>query len=123
MEKVNWDELKEKLAMAVKLEKSDDDLLIKINILETNLEETGMVGKMLTSEEEMKQSLGQFLGKKGSIECDVKINQDERYVMIIFKRKKDFKKTYNLLNDMFFGNFFKEMIEAMMDAFKQFRPD
>jgi len=117
MENFNWDEIKEQLEKAVKLEKNKNDLSIKIAILEENIEENQMIGGMLKGEDEMKQSLGQFLGKKEPIDCDIDINQDERSMLLKLKNKKDFKKVYNLLNNLFFGDFFKEMIEAMMGAF------
>ena len=120
MENFNWDEIKEQLAKVVKLEKNNEDFSVKINILEANIEENNMVGGMLQSEEEMKQSLGKFLGRDEPLDCDVEINQEERYIVIKFEKKKDFKKVYGLLNDMFFGDFFKKMIEAMMGAFKDF---
>ena len=59
---LNWDEIKEKLGKAIKLEKNKDALTVKITILESNIEEDKMVGNMLRDEESMKQSIGQFLG-------------------------------------------------------------
>jgi hypothetical protein len=117
MENLNWDEIKEQLEKAVKLEKNDDDLSVKIIILEESLEENKMIGNMLKGEDEMKQSLGQFLGNNEPLDCDIDINQDEKYIKMVFKKKKDFKKVYTLLNDIFFGDFFKKMLEAMMGAF------
>ena len=117
MENLNWEEIKEQLQKAVKLEKKKEDLSIKISILESNIEENQMVGGMLKDEDEMKQSLGQFLGKKEPLDCDIEINQEERTMLLKFKEKKDFKKVYHLLNDLFFGDFLKKMIEAMMGAF------
>lgn len=117
MENLNWEEIKEQLQEAVRLEKKKDDLSIKISILESNIEENQMVGGMLKDEDEMKQSLGQFLNKKEPLDCDIEINQEERTMLLKFKEKKDFKKVYNLLNDLFFGDFIKKMIEAMMGAF------
>lgn len=117
MENLNWEEIKEQLQNAVKLEKKKEDLSIKISILESNIEENQIVGGMLKDEDEMKQSLGQFLGKKEPLDCDIEINQEKRTMLLKFKEKKEFKKVYNLLNDLFFGDFLKKMIEAMMGAF------
>jgi len=123
----NWEEIKEKLEKAVKLEENKDSLSIKITILEENIEENQMIGGMLKGEEEMKKSLGHFLGEKEPIDCDIDINQDERTMLLKFKNKNDFKKVYQLLYDMFFGDFLKKMIEALMGAFGQtfgdFNPD
>ena len=115
----DWEEIKEKLEKAVKLEESKADLTVKITILEENIEEDQMIGGMLKGEEEMKKSLGQFLGEKEPIDCDIDINQDERTMLLKFKNKSDFKKVYKLLHDMFFGDFLKKMIEALMGAFGQ----
>jgi len=114
----NWDEIKEELQKAVKLEKFKDDLSVKITILEANIEENKMVGDMLKGEDDMKRSFGQFLGRETPLDCDIEMNQDEKYVIIKMKNKKDYKKVYKLLNDMFFGDFFKKMIDAMIGAFK-----
>ena len=120
MENFNWDEIKEKLQKMVKIEKNDDDLSIKIIILEEPTEDNQMVGNMFQGQEEMKQQLGQHLGRKEPIDCDIEFNEEERYSSLKFKNKKDYKKVYKLLNDMFFGDFFKKMLEAMMQAFKGF---
>ncbi|MBD3255726.1 MAG: hypothetical protein GF383_11585, partial [Candidatus Lokiarchaeota archaeon] len=117
MEGFNWDEIKEQLRKAVKLEKIEDDLLIKLTVLESNIEENKMVGGMLKSEEEMKRSLGQFMGKQEALDCDIDINQDEKFITLKMKSEEEFKKVYELLNDLFFGDFFKKMIEAMMEVF------
>jgi len=116
----NWDEIKEQLKKAVKLEKDEKELAITIDVLEENIEENQMVGGMLKNEEEMKQGLAQFLGKKEPLECNITIDQDERKITMIFEKKKEFKKVYKLLNDIFFGDFLKKMIDAMMQAFQGF---
>lgn len=117
MEGFNWDEMKEQLEKAVKLDKNKEDLSITIKVLETNIEENQMVGGMLQGEDEMKRSLGQFMGNNEPLDCDVEINEDEKIVKMTFKKKKEWKKVYELLDNMFFGDFFKKMIEAMMGAF------
>ena len=114
----NWDEIKKELQKAVKLEKFKDDLSVKITILEANIEENQMVGDMLKGEDDMKRSFGQFLGRETPLDCDIEMNQDEKNVIIKMKNKKDYKKVYKLLNDIFFGDFFKKMIDAMIGAFK-----
>jgi len=115
----NWDEIKEELQKAVKLEKFKDDLSVKITILAENIEENQMVGDVLKDEEDMKRSFGKFLGRDTPLDCDIEMNQDKKYIVIKMKNKKDYKKVYKLLNDMFFGDFFKKMIDAMMGAFKE----
>ncbi len=117
MENFDWDEIKEELRKAIKLEKNDDDLYVSIKVLEESIEDNKMIGSMLKGENEMKQSLGQFLGKNEPLDCEIKINQEEKQIMMVFKKKKEFKKVYELPNDIFFGDFFKKMMEAMMGAF------
>ncbi len=123
----NWDEIKEKLEKSIKLEQFKDDLSVKITVLESEIEENQMVGGILKGEDEMKQGLAQFLGKKEPLDCDIDINQEEKTMLLKFRNKKDFKKVYNLLNDLFFGDYLKKMIEALMGAFGQsfgdFNPD
>ena len=113
----NWDEIKKKLEEAVKLERNDNDLSIKIILLVSNIQEDEMVGGMLKGEEEMKKSLGQFLNKKEPLNCEIEINEEDKSMLLKFEKKKEFKQVYELLNEMFFGDFFKKMIEALMGAF------
>ncbi len=114
----NWDEIKEQLQNAVKLEQNNNDLTVKIIILEANVEENKMVGDILKGKEEMKHSFGQFLGLNGPLDCEIIINHDENNVMLKMKNKEDYEKVFNLLKDMFSGDFFKNMLDAMMGAFK-----
>ncbi len=117
MEHLNWEEIKENLRKAVELEKIMNNLSIKITIKESNIQENQYLGKMLKNEDEMKQSLSAFINDGKPIDCDVEINQEERYILLKFREKKMWKKTYELFNDLFFGDYLKKMIEAMMGAF------
>ena len=117
MEHLNWDEIKENLQKAVELEKIMNDLSIKITIKDSNIQENQYLGKMLKTEDEMKQSLSAFINDGKPIDCDVEVNQEERYILLKFREKKMWKKTYELFNDLFFGDYLKKMIEAMMGAF------
>lgn len=112
-----WDEMKEQLEKAIELKKDKDNLTITIKILESNVEDNEMVGGMLKGEDEMKQSLGQFLGEKEPLNCEIDIDEEEKQITMKFENKKEFKKVYELLHDMFFGDFFKKMLEAMFGAF------
>ena len=91
MDGFNWDEIKEQLSNSVKLEKNDDDLSIKIQVLADDIQENQMIGGMLQGEEQMKQSLGQFLGSDKPIEFDIEINEEEKYTLMKFENKKEFK--------------------------------
>ena len=109
--------MKEQIQKSIKLEKNENDLSIRILVLESNIEDNQFVGSMLKSEDEMKKSLTQFLNEEKTIDCDIEINQDEKFVEIKLKDKEIWEKTYNLFNDMFFGDYLKNMIEALMGAF------
>ncbi len=113
----NWVYIKEQLEKAVKLEQDKNHLSIKMTVLESNIKENQMVGSMLKDEDEMKQSLGQFLGENRPLDCDIEINQDEKYILMKFQNKKEFKKVYNLLHEMFFGEYFKKLVEATKAIF------
>ena len=117
MENFNWEEIKEKLQKAVDIEKNEDDLFVKIIIKEPNIEEAQMVGDMLKSEDEMRQSLSVFINQNQPIDCDIEVNQEEKYIFLKFKEKQFWEKTYELFNEMFFGDYLKKMMEAMMGAF------
>jgi len=117
MEELNWEEIKAKLQKSIKLEKNEKDLSVKITILEPTVQDDQMIGNMLKNEDEMKQSLTQFLGKKKLLDCDIKINQPGKNLKLTFRDKMDFNSVHNLLNDMFFGDYFKDMVEALKGAF------
>ena len=117
MEGMNFDEIQKQLSEAVKLENNDDDLTIKINIIADNLEENQMMSQMMSSEDQMKQQFGQFLGQEGALDCDITMNSEDKNIVIALKNKEDYEKLYELLNNLFFGDFFKKMMEAMMGAF------
>ncbi len=117
MENFNWEDIKEKLQKAVELEKKSDDLSIKIIIKGSNIEENELVGNMLKSEVEMKQSLARFVNEGKPVECEVEVNQIQKFILIKFRDHQMWNKTYDLLSEMFFGDYFKKMIEAMMGAF------
>lgn len=117
MENFNWEEIKEKLAKAVKLEKNKADLSVKIIIKELDIEENQIIGNILKSEKEMKQSLAQFINQGKPVNCEVEVNQDEKFILLTFNEIKMWQKTYEFFNDFFFGDYLKKMIEAMMGAF------
>ena len=63
MEDFNWEEIKEKLQKAVEIESNEEELSVKIKIKEPNIEEAQMVGDMLKSEDEMRQSLSEYINQ------------------------------------------------------------
>lgn len=115
MGNMNWDEIQDQLKKAIKLDKNKEDLTVTITVLEENIEQNQMVGGLLKGEAEMKQGLSQFLGHP--LDCDVSINEADKIITMTFKNKKDWKKVHEFLNEMFFGDFLKKMMEAMMGAF------
>ncbi|TXT59819.1 MAG: hypothetical protein BAJALOKI1v1_1360004 [Promethearchaeota archaeon] len=117
MEEIDWEDIKEKLSKALKLEKDVNTLTIKLTIIESNIKDNEMVGGMLKSEEEMKQSLQRFMGQEKPLDLEVDINQEEKSILLAMKSEEDFKKVYDLLNELFFGDYLKKMFEAMMGAF------
>jgi len=117
MENFNWEEIKEKLVKAVKLEKNKADLSVKIIIKELDIEDNQIIGNILKSEKEMKQSLAQFINQGKPVNCEVEVNQDEKFILLKFNEIKMWQKTYEFFNDFFFGDYLKKMIEAMMGAF------
>ncbi|TFG29042.1 MAG: hypothetical protein EU532_03940 [Promethearchaeota archaeon] len=117
MENLNWDEIKEELRKAVELNKNKDDLSIKIIIKTPYIEENQLVGSILKNEEEMRQYLSAIVNGGQPIDCDIEVNQQEKYILLRFREKKFWEKTYEFFSEMFFGDYFKKMIDAMMGAF------
>ena len=117
MENLNWDEIKEELLKAVELNKNKDDLSIKIIIKTPYIEENQLVGSMLKNEDEMRQSLSAIMNGGQPIDCDIDVNQQEKFISLRFKEKQFWEKTYEFFNEMFFGDYLKKMVDAMMGAF------
>ena len=117
MENLNWDEIKEEFRKAVKLNKNHNDLSIKIIIKTSYIEENQLVGSMLKNEEEMRQSLSAIVNGGQPIDCDIEVNQQEKSILLRFREKKFWEKTYEFFNELFFGDYLKKMIDAMMGAF------
>ena len=65
----------------------------------------------------MKQSLAMFAGGEGPLDVDVDVNEADKVITMKFKGKEEYEKIYEFLNNMFFGDFLKQMMEAMMGAF------
>jgi len=117
IENFNWEEIKEKLSKAVLLEKKIEDLTIKIKILNPLTDENLIISNMLKTESEIKRMLAQFANEGKSVECDVFVNQVEKVIEIKLKDKEMWEKIYNFFNNLFFGDYLKKMVEAMIGAF------
>ena len=113
----NWDEIKKSLQNAIKLEKDHDNLTILITVLEENLKENQFIGNFIRNEIELKNSLQRYLGRQSPLNCDIEINNTNKKVSIQFFDDGDYNEVFILLNDIFFGDYLKDMIEAMMGAF------
>ena len=118
MENINWEEIKENFRKSIELKKKKENMSIKIIIKEPIIEENLIVGNILKNENEMKQSLSAFINEGRPIDCDVEVNQDERYIKLKFKDNELWEKTYEFFNDLFFGDYLKKMVEVMMGAFR-----
>jgi hypothetical protein len=117
IENFNWEEIKEKLSKAVLLEKKIEDLTIKIKILDPLTDENPIIGNMLKTDSEIKRMLAQFANEGKSVDCDVFVNQVEKIIEVKLRDKEMWEKIYNFFNDLFFGDYLKKMVEAMIGAF------
>jgi len=117
---IDWKEIKKKMKELIKLEHNKKEKYMKLLMIGTDdVREDEMVGKMLQGEEQIKQTINQFVADGEEIDCDIEINKDDKYMMITFKEEKWVKQVYDFFDDMFFGDFLKKMIEAMMEAFSK----
>jgi len=116
---IDWKEIKQKMKELITLEKNKKEKYVKLIMTGTDdVREDEMVGKMLQGEEQIRQTINQFVAGGEEIDCDIIINEDEKFMMITFKEEKWVKKTFDFFEDMFYGDFLKKMVEAMMEAFK-----
>ena len=116
----NWDEVKKQLKESVELEEDKDARKVKIKFKgEIQKEQNQMLDKMISDEQGLRQTLNQFVGKGEEIACDIKFVEAENSIVIEnFKDKDTTHEVYEFFNDMFFGDFLKNLIEQMMNAFK-----
>ena len=116
----DWKEIKEKMKELVRIDKSKaKDNFVKIVMIGADdIREDQMVGKMLQGEEQIKQVINQFVGEGEEIECDILINEEEKYMKISFDDKQFVDKTHAFFEELFFGDFLKKMVEQMMEAMK-----
>ncbi|NHI90915.1 MAG: hypothetical protein EAX96_00345 [Candidatus Lokiarchaeota archaeon] len=118
--KIDWKEIKQKMKELVKLEKNENDLWVKLTMIgENDVREDEMVGKMIQSEEEIKQTLSQYINDGEPLDCEVSFMEEEKYMLIKFKEKRFVKKAYEFFKELFFGNFLKKMVEQMMKAIEE----
>ncbi len=116
--KMNWDELKEKMKKAIKLEKDEKAFTVKITLLEAeNIKENTMISGMIQDADSIKKSLGQFINNGQPVNCEILGNPAEKLVVIKLENKKWTKKVYDFFYDLFFGDFLKKMMDALMGAF------
>lgn len=116
---LDWDEIKEKMKEAIELKKDENKKIVTIKI-KADIQENEMVTKMFSGSEELKQTLNQFVGKGEPIECDVKFNEEEKTMVLEnFQDKKITKEVYDFFHELFFGDFLKNLIEQMTNAFKE----
>ena len=114
---LNWDEIKKKIKETIELEKNESDNTIKIKI-KGDIQENPMVNQIVSTKEGIENSLNQFVGKGEKIDCEIEYLEDENSILMKFNDKKTTKESYKFFNEMFFGDFVKDLLEKMMDAFK-----
>ncbi|TFG05509.1 MAG: hypothetical protein EU539_09270 [Promethearchaeota archaeon] len=124
MENLDWEQLKKEFENSINLEKDEDQLSIKIKLLkEPEFQDNplfGNVSTMLKGEQELRHSLSQFMNEGKPINCEIEIDREEKQVVLTFKEKEEWNKTFNFLKELFFGDYFKKILEAMMGAFGGF---
>lgn len=115
---LNWDDIKKQMKESVELEKDEGAKIVKIKF-KGDVQKNEMIDKMISSEEGLKQTLTQFVGKGELIECNIQFDEAENTIILEnFKDKKITKKVYEFFDDMFFGDFLKNLMEQMFSAFK-----
>lgn len=118
--KIDWKEIKNKMKELVKLEKDEKELWVKLVMTgESDVREDEMVGKMIQGEDQIKQTLSQFINDGEPLDCEVTFNEEEKIMQMQFKEKRHVKKAYDFFKELFFGNFLKDMVEGMMKAFEK----
>ncbi|MHA1785484.1 MAG: hypothetical protein ACTSVY_05950 [Candidatus Helarchaeota archaeon] len=117
--KIDWKEVRDKMKELIKIEKDTKKYWVKLTMLGEEARKDEMIGKLIENEDQMKQTLDQFIGQDVPIDCEITFNEDDNYMLIQLEEKKSTNKVYDFLEDLFFGDFLKKMFEAMMKAFEE----
>ncbi|MFX0136850.1 MAG: hypothetical protein ACFFDN_24650 [Candidatus Hodarchaeota archaeon] len=114
---LDWDSIKEQIKDAVEIEKDESKKQVKIKF-KGDISRNPMVDKMVGDDEGLQKTLTQFVGKGEQIDCNIKfIEAENAFLLENFKDEKTTNAVYEFFNDLFFGDFLKNLMEHMMDAF------
>ncbi|MHA1299346.1 MAG: hypothetical protein ACTSO9_07930 [Candidatus Helarchaeota archaeon] len=113
---LNWDDIKRQMEESVELEEGNRVVKIKFK---GDVQQNQMIEKMVSSEQGLQQTLNQFVGKGDPVDCNINFIESENAVVIEnLKDEEITHKVYEFFKDMFFGDFLKNLIEQMFNAFK-----
>ncbi len=114
---LDWDSIKEQIKDAVEIEKDEAKKLVKIKF-KGDISDNPMVGKMVGDDTGLQDTLTQFVGKGEQIDCDIKfLDAENTFLLENFKDEKTTNQVYDFFNELFFGDFLKNLMDQMMDAF------
>ncbi|MFX1452312.1 MAG: hypothetical protein ACFFCM_15850 [Promethearchaeota archaeon] len=115
---LDWDMIKKQMKEAVELEKDEGKKQVLIKF-KGDIKGNPMIDKMVSDDEGLKNTLTQFVGKGEEVDCNIRYLESENaFLLENFKDKETTKAVYEFFNDMFFGDFLKNLMDHMMDAFK-----
>ena len=110
----DWKEISEKMKELVRIEKNINEMWVKIKMLGEDVRKDEMLGKLIQGEAQIKNTLTQFVGDGELIPCTVEFNEDENYLLIKLEDARLTKKVHAFFENLFFGNFLREMFEAIL---------
>lgn len=140
MPEIDWDVLKEEMEENVELEFNQVEKIIKLTFKKdlesykidkkdfknfTSQEEfmkaqgkqvpLNMIYQMFKDKKQMKNMIRAYAGRTKPIKFDVNFDKNENtYLIHKFKEEEDAQKVYDLLNDIFFGNYLENLMTRGM---------
>jgi len=113
---LNWDDIKKQMKESVELEEGDKEIKIKFK---GDVKENQMIDKLVSTEQGLQQTMTQFIGKGEPVDCNIKFIEGKNTILMEnFKDKEITHKVYEFFNEMFFGDFLKNLMDQMINAFK-----
>lgn len=124
MEELNWSEMKAKLENSVEIQQMEEDLKIIVDIYTEEIKENGLITDLLQNKEQLKRTIGEYKNDGTPINCLIEIERKEGKIILSFEKESEYDKSLEFLEEFFYGDILKTMLEAMFGAFgNRFRND
>ena len=140
MPEIDWDVMREEMEEIVELDFNQDDKIIRLTFkkdlesykmdkkdfkniqsqeefmkIQTKQVPLNMVYQMFKDKKTIKNTIVGYAGRGKPIKFDINFDKNENtYLLHKFKKEEDAEKVYDLLNDIFFGDYLENLMTRGM---------